>query len=94
MRARVEKWTSCAGPSHYAEALKAKFDIEIQSDAFGFERTLYIECSTCEYHYNDHNDVSNEANANIYFHPHVSSDSSQNAATTFEHINIFIRWMY
>ena len=32
----------------YAEALKSEFDMEIQSEAFGFNQTLSIEGSTCE----------------------------------------------
>ena len=28
------------------------------------------------------------------FHSHFSDDSAQNAATTYEHTNFFIKWMY
>ena len=31
----------------YTEALKAEFDMEIQSEEFGFNRTLSIEGSNC-----------------------------------------------
>ena len=34
----------------YAEGLKAEFDKEIQSEAFGYNRTLSIEGSSWEYH--------------------------------------------
>ena len=43
----------------YAEALKAEFDMELQSEAFGFNRTLSIEGNTCEYQNKDHNNESN-----------------------------------
>ena len=33
----------------YAEALKTEFDMEIQSEAFGFNHTLSTEGCTCEY---------------------------------------------
>ena len=33
-----------------AETLKAEFDMEIQSEPFGFTRTISIEEITCEYH--------------------------------------------
>ena len=32
------------------EASKAECDMEIQSEEFGFNRTLSIEGSSCEYH--------------------------------------------
>ena len=43
----------------YAEALKAEFDMEIQSEAFEFNDNLSKEVSTCEYQNKDQNDVSN-----------------------------------
>ena len=30
----------------------------------------------------------------MYFNSHLSDDSAQNEATTFEHIKKFIHWMY
>ena len=35
---------------HYAEALKAEFETEIQSEAYDFNHTISIESSTFEYH--------------------------------------------
>ena len=46
----------------YAEALKEEFDMEIESEAFGFNRTVSIEGITCEYHDKDFNYASNEIN--------------------------------
>ena len=43
----------------YAEALKEEFDTEIQSEAFVFNRTIFISSSTCDYNYEDRNDISN-----------------------------------
>ena len=43
----------------YAEALEAKFDMEIQSEAFGFNHNLSIESNNCVYKNNYHTDVSN-----------------------------------
>ena len=43
----------------YAEALKAEFYMEIQSEVFGFSPNLSIEVSTCEYHNKYHNDEIN-----------------------------------
>ena len=51
----------------YAESLKINFDMEIYSEAFGFNHNLFIEGSTCGYYDKDHNDVSNEVNVNMYF---------------------------
>ena len=72
----------------YDEALKAKFDIEIQSEAFGFNRTLFTEGITYEYHDKHHNDVRNEGNMKMNSHSHFSDDSDNNEATTFEHVKI------
>ena len=49
--------------------------MEVWSEAFGFNHTLFIEGSTCEFHDKDHNDVSNEVNVNMYFHSYFSDDS-------------------
>ena len=78
----------------YSEALEAEFDMEIQSEAFGFNITLSIEVSTCEYHNKYHNYENNEGKVKMDFHSHFSDDSAHNAATTFEHMNIFIHCMY
>ena len=51
----------------YDEALKEKYDMEIQSEVFGFNRTLSIEGSTCEYHNKDHNAISNEGKVEMDF---------------------------
>ena len=67
---------------NYAEELKAEYDTEIQSAAFGFNLTLSIKFSTCDYHNKDHNDVSNQGKSNMDF-PTFSDDYAQNAATTF-----------
>ena len=44
----------------YAESLKAEFDMEIHSYAFGFNRNIYIEVITCNHHDKYTNDVGNE----------------------------------
>ena len=44
----------------YSEALKADFDMKIQSEAFGFKLNISIEGSSYEYHNKDHNDESNQ----------------------------------
>ena len=74
----------------YTEALKAEFDMEIQSEEFGFNRTLSIEGSNCQYHDKDHKNVSNDGNLRMDFYSHFSDDSTQNEATTFEHMKDFI----
>ena len=43
----------------YADAFKEKFDIEFQSEEFGFNHNIYIEGSTCDYHNKYHNDKRN-----------------------------------
>ena len=43
----------------YDEALKSEFDMEFQSEEFGFNDNLSKEVSTCEYQNKDQNDVSN-----------------------------------
>ena len=48
----------------------------IHSEAFGFNHTLSIEGSTCEYHNKYHNFVSNEEKVKIYFHSHFSDEST------------------
>ena len=78
----------------YAEALKAEFDMENQSEGFIFNRNLFIEVSTYEYHDKYLNYVRNEENVKVDLHSHFSYDSDQNAATTGEQIKIFIHWMY
>ena len=79
---------------NYAEALKAEFGIEIQSEVFGFDCTIYIEGSNCEYHDKYLNCVSNEGNVKMNLHSHISDDSDHNVATIFEHMKIFIHRMY
>ena len=54
----------------YAEEVKAEFDMEIQSEAFGFNHTIYIEGCTCDYHDKYCNYVNNEANLKMEFHSH------------------------
>ena len=78
----------------YAEEVKAEFDMEIQSEAFGFNNNISIEDSTGEYHDKDRNDVSNEESTKMNFHSHFSDDSSYNAATLFKYKKNFIHWMY
>ena len=51
----------------YAEALKAEFEMEIQSESFGFNRTLSIEGKTCEYHDKYCNCLRNETNVKMDF---------------------------
>ena len=74
----------------YAEALKAKFDMQIKSEAFGSNHTPSIEGSICEYQNKYLNYVSNEGNVKINFHSNFSDDSAHNAAATFEHMKKFI----
>ena len=78
----------------YFEALKAEFDMEINSEEIGFECTIPIEGSTCEYHNKNHNDEKNQVKVKMYFHSHFSYDSYQNDANKFEHMNNLIQWMY
>ena len=78
----------------YAEALKAEFDMIIQLDAFGFNRTISIEVSTYEYCDKDNNVVINERNVNTGFSSYFSYDSAHNVSTTFEHMKNIIQWMY
>ena len=59
----------------YSELLKEEFDMEIQSEAFGFNCTLSIEGSTCEYHNKYQNDKIYQGRLNMYFHSHYSDDS-------------------
>ena len=68
--------------------------MEIQSELFGFNRTISIEGSTCEYYNNDHNGESNQGKVNIDFHPHFSDESAHNADTKFYPMKKFIHWMY
>ena len=79
---------------NYDEVLKAELDMEIQSQEFVSNRTLPIEVSTCEYQNKYHNDVSNEGKLKIYFHSHFLDNSVQNTATTFDHMEKFIHWIY
>ena len=51
----------------FAKGLRSEFDMEIQSEAFRFNRTLSIEGSTCEYHNKYQNGVSNQEKVNIDF---------------------------
>ena len=60
----------------------------------GFNHTISIEVSTCEYHDKYHNDVRKEGNVKVDFHSHFSDDSDQNAATIFEHSKFVFHWMY
>ena len=79
----------------YAEGMKCEFDQEIQSEAFGYNRTLSIEGSSCEYHVQDpDNDTGNtETCIKMDFHSHFSDSSKQNAATTYEHMKTSITHM-
>ena len=77
-----------------AEALKAEFDMEIQSEEFGFNCTLLIEVSTCQYRNKYHNCVSNQGKVKVYFHSHFLDDSAQNVDTKFEKMKRFIHCMY
>ena len=49
----------------YAEAFKAEFYMEIQSEAFGFKHTLSIQSINFEYQNKCHNDVRNQGNLKI-----------------------------
>ena len=62
--------------------------MEIQSEAFVFNCTIYIEGSTCEYHDKDRNDLINDANVKMNFPSHFSYDSTKNADNTCEKIKI------
>ena len=64
----MEDNNAIMGEIVYAEALKSEFDMEIQSEAFGFNHTLPIEGIIWEYQDNYHNDISNEVNAKVDFH--------------------------
>jgi hypothetical protein len=79
----------------YAEGMKSEFDLEIQSEAFGYNRTLSIEGSSYEYHA-DNNNTDNSTVTPVIkmdFHSHFSDLSKQNAATTFEHMKTSITHM-
>ena len=78
----------------YSGALKASFDMEIHSEAFGFNCSLSIEVSIFEYHDKYHSGVSNDGKLKMDFHSHFLDESDQNADTTCEHMKIFIHWMY
>ena len=68
--------------------------MEIKSEAFGFNHTLSIEGSTCEYQNKYHNDEINQVKVKTDFHSHFSDDSAQNTDTTIEHTKKFIQWIY
>ena len=68
--------------------------MEIQSEAFVFNCTIYIEGSDFEYHNKYCNAVSNESNAKIFFRSHFPDNSAQNTDTTCEHMKHFIHWIY
>ena len=68
--------------------------MEIQSEEFGFNCTISIEISTCNYHNKCHNNLSNEVKAKMDFNSHFSNDYDHNETTTFEHMKKFILWMY
>ena len=68
--------------------------MEIQSESFLLNITLSIYVFTYEYHDKYRNNLRNEGNVNMDFHSHFPYDSSQNAATTFEHMKKFIHCMY
>ena len=78
----------------YTQAFKAEFDMEIQSQAFGFITTLSIEGSSCEYNDKDWNDRINEVNVNMDFHPQFSDESNQNTVTMCELIKKSIYCIY
>ena len=68
--------------------------MEIQSVVFGFNHTLSIESSMCEYCNKYPNDESNNGKVKMNFHSHFSDYSAHNSATTFDHMKKFIHWMY
>ena len=74
----------------YAKALKEEFDTEIKSEAFGFNLNLSIEVINYEYHDKYHNGVSKEGNTKMDFHSNFSLESTNNEATTFEHMKNII----
>ena len=78
----------------YSEALKAESEMEINSDAFGFNKSISIEGSTCEYHNKYQNYERNQGNMKMDFHSKFSDNSDQNAATTLENMKNFIHWIY
>ena len=59
----------------YAERLSAHFNLEVQSDHFGNDRSLSIEGTNLQYIDDDHDEHSE-------FHSHLSDDSRQDATTT------------
>ena len=88
----LEDNNSVMAERDYAEALKAEFDMEIQSEAFGFNHTISIEVGTCEYHNKYHNYVSNQVKVKIYFHSYFLGDSAQNEAIIFENMIFSFTW--
>ena len=68
--------------------------MEILSEALGFNQNISIEFSTCDYHDKYFNDVSNESNLKMLFHPYFQYEPAYNSATTCEHMKKFIQWMY
>ena len=76
------------------ESLMAEFDMAIQSEAFGFNHTLSIEGSICEYQNKYHNDEENKGKVKMDFNSHFSDDSAHNSDTKFEHMKKFTHCMY
>ena len=54
----------------YAEALKPEFDMEIQSEAFGFNYNISIKVITCEYHNKYNNGESYQGKVKMDFYSH------------------------
>ena len=68
----------------YAERLKKEINNEIQSEHFGFHVSLSIEGATMAHHVKHSN--QNSYSTHLDFHSHMADDSSQDAATTHEHM--------
>ena len=68
--------------------------MEIHSETFRFNYTISIEDITYEHHNKYHNDIRNQTKVKIDFYSHFSDYSAHNAANTFEHMKVFIQWMY
>ena len=58
----------------------------MQSESFGFNRSLSIEGCSCDYHTQSLNNNDDISSVKMDFHSFFSDDSLQNAATTFEHM--------
>ena len=77
----------------YADRLQTAFSMEIQSDHFGKQRSLSMEGSTIEYHLTNLKVQSNNLRNKMTtteFHSHLADESTQDSATTHEHMKEMI----